>query len=91
MELGERKKRILKAVIELYIATGEPVGSKNVQAVFPEDISSATIRSEMAGLEELGLLTHPHTSAGRIPSVEGYRYFLKNLILLRHLYTSDLP
>ena len=89
MELSERKKRILKAVIELYIATGEPVGSKNVQAVFPEEVSSATIRSEMAALEEMGFLTQPHTSAGRAPSVEGYRYFLKNLMMPAALAEDD--
>lgn len=81
LELSERKKRLLKTVIEQYIATGEPVGSKNVQAVFPEELSSATIRNEMSELSEMGFLTQPHTSAGRVPSVEGYRYFLRNLML----------
>ncbi len=89
MELSERKKRILKSVIELYIASGEPVGSKNVSQRLNEEISSATVRNEMAQLEDLGLLMQPHTSAGRIPSVEGYRYFLKNLMVTDSLKPEE--
>ena len=68
MELTERKKRILQAIVETYIETAEPVGSKVVAEKARLDVSTATIRNEMADLTELGLLEQPHTSAGRIPS-----------------------
>ncbi|MCL2494687.1 MAG: heat-inducible transcriptional repressor HrcA [Oscillospiraceae bacterium] len=80
-----RKQRILAAVVELYNATGEPVGSKRLMEVLPDDISSATIRNEMAQLAELGFLEQPHTSAGRIPSPMGYRYYIDNLLPHREL------
>ena len=68
MELGARKLKILQAVIEAYIQTGEPVGSKALCELLDVSVSSATIRNEMASLSELGLLEQPHTSAGRIPT-----------------------
>ena len=67
MELTERKKRILRAIIESYIATAEPVGSKAVAQLAGLDVSSATIRNEMSDLTDMGYLEQPHTSAGRIP------------------------
>ena len=73
MELSERKKQILRAVVEAYIETAEPVGSKAILELTGLKVSSATVRNELAGLEELGLLEQPHTSAGRIPSPSGYR------------------
>ena len=80
MDLSERKKRILRAIIESYIATAEPVGSKSVAEFLDRKLSSATIRNEMADLESLGLLEKPHTSAGRIPSPKGYRLYVNELM-----------
>lgn len=80
MELSERKKSILKAVVELYVELAEPVGSKAIAAALPQMVSSATIRNEMAELEELGYLEKPHTSAGRIPSPKCYRIYVNELM-----------
>ncbi|MCR4614612.1 MAG: heat-inducible transcriptional repressor HrcA [Clostridiales bacterium] len=80
MELSERKKIILSAIVEQYIRTGEPVGSKSLLTVLPMSLSSATVRNEMADLADMGYLEQPHTSAGRIPSHKGYRYYVDNLI-----------
>ena len=80
MELSERKKQILRAVVENYIATAEPVGSKAIVASASLKVSSATIRNEMAELENLGYLEQPHTSAGRIPSPSGYRLYVNELM-----------
>jgi len=80
LELTERKKRILRAIIESYIATAEPVGSKAVAQLAQLDVSSATIRNEMADLTEMGYLEQPHTSAGRIPSPAGYRLYVNELM-----------
>lgn len=80
MELGKRKELILAAVVEQYVKTGEPIGSKALMASLPISVSSATIRNEMSELAEMGLLTQPHTSAGRIPSQEGYRYYIDHLM-----------
>ena len=76
MELTDRKKQILKIVVESYINTAEPVGSKAIVEQMPGKISSATIRNEMSELEEMGYLEKPHTSAGRIPSPQGYRLYV---------------
>ncbi|MEE0970088.1 MAG: heat-inducible transcriptional repressor HrcA [Clostridia bacterium] len=78
-ELSERKKLILKTVIEAHIATGEPVGSKYLTENAQISCSSATIRNEMAELEALGYLEQPHTSSGRIPSDMGYRFYVDSL------------
>lgn len=80
MDLTERKKRILRVVIENYIQTAEPVGSKTIAESSGMDISSATIRNEMADLETLGYLEQPHTSAGRVPSPKGYRIYVNELM-----------
>ncbi len=80
MELSERKKQILRAVVENYIQTAEPVGSKAIVASAGLKVSSATIRNEMAELENLGLLEQPHTSAGRVPSPKGYRLYVNELM-----------
>ena len=80
MELSERKKQILRAVVENYIQTAEPVGSKAIVASSGLKVSSATIRNEMAELENLGLLEQPHTSAGRVPSPKGYRLYVNELM-----------
>ncbi len=78
--LSERKKLILKAIVEAHIAEGEPVGSKSLMANQQIVCSSATIRNEMAELEEMGYLVQPHTSAGRVPSELGYRFYVDSLI-----------
>ncbi len=82
MELDERKKKILKAVIANYLETGEPVGSRTISKYTDLDLnlSSATIRNEMADLEELGYIVSPHTSAGRVPTDKGYRFYVDNLM-----------
>lgn len=79
-ELSERKKLILKAIVEAHIKLGEPVGSKYLTQEANIPYSSATIRNEMAELEELGYLEQPHTSAGRIPSELGYRFYVDTLV-----------
>lgn len=80
MELSERKKQILKAIIGDYIRTAEPVGSKALTEGHALPFSSATIRNEMSELEEMGYLEKPHTSAGRIPSPQGYRLYVDELM-----------
>ena len=80
MDLSERKRKILQAVIDEYIFTAEPVGSRVLSKNPQLGISSATIRNEMADLEEMGYLIQPHTSAGRIPSDEGYRFYVNSLM-----------
>lgn len=80
MNLGERKLKILSAVVELFVQTGEPVGSKALCNQLDFSVSSATIRNEMAELSEFGLLEQPHTSAGRIPSHLGYRVYINELM-----------
>lgn len=76
MQLDERKKKILQAIIRNYLETGEPVGSRTISKYTDLNLSSATIRNEMADLEELGYILQPHTSAGRIPSDKGYRFYV---------------
>lgn len=76
MELTERKRKILQAIIRNYLETGEPVGSRTISKYTDLNLSSATIRNEMADLEELGYILQPHTSAGRIPSDAGYRLYV---------------
>lgn len=80
MELDERKKKILKAVIRNYLETGEPVGSRTISKYTDLNLSSATIRNEMADLEEMGYILQPHTSAGRIPSDQGYRFYVDTMM-----------
>jgi len=79
-EIGERQRELLRAVIREYIATAEPVASAALVRRYAFGVSSATVRSELAALEDLGLLTHPHTSAGRVPTDLGYRYFIESLM-----------
>ncbi len=80
MELTERKKKVLRSVVDLYISTAEPVGSKAIAELPDMNYSSATIRNEMADLTTLGYLEQPHTSAGRIPSAAGYRLYVDELM-----------
>ena len=78
-ELSERKRKILHAVVDLYISTGEPVSSADVQSKYLPDVSSATIRAELSALEALGYLDQPHTSAGRVPRKEAYKLYVGDL------------
>ncbi|MBR5542549.1 MAG: heat-inducible transcription repressor HrcA [Oscillospiraceae bacterium] len=89
MSLSDRKKRILKAVIDEYIENAEPVGSKVIAARSRLDVSPATIRNEMSELEELGFLEQPHVSAGRIPSTAGYRLYVNELMQNYALSTRE--
>ena len=80
LELDERKLKILQAIIQNYLETGEPVGSRTISKYTDLNLSSATIRNEMADLEELGYILQPHTSAGRIPSDKGYRLYVDMML-----------
>ena len=80
MELTERKKKVLRSIVDLYISTAEPVGSKAIAELPDMNYSSATIRNEMADLLAMGYLEQPHTSAGRIPSAAGYRLYVDELM-----------
>ena len=80
MELDDRKVKILKAIIKNYLETGEPVGSRTISKYADLKLSSATIRNEMADLEELGYIVQPHTSAGRIPTDKGYRFYVDDMM-----------
>ena len=89
MELTERKRQILKIVVEGYIRTAEPVGSKMIAAQMAGKVSSATIRNELADLVDLGYLEQPHTSAGRIPSPKGYRLYVNELMEQQRLSLAE--
>ncbi len=78
--MDDRKRRVLRTIVALYGADGEPVGSGLLAQEFNHAVSSATLRNEMAALTKLGLLEQPHTSAGRVPSTKGYRYYIDNLL-----------
>ncbi len=80
MELDDRKVTILKAMIKTYLETGEPVGSRTISKYTDLQLSSATIRNEMSDLEEMGYILQPHTSAGRIPSDKGYRFYVDRIM-----------
>ena len=79
-ELDERKRKILKAIIQTYLETGEPVGSRTISKYTDLNLSSATIRNEMSDLDELGYILQPLTSAGRIPSDKSYRFYVDQII-----------
>ena len=89
MELTDRKKQILKIVVENYIATADAMGSKAIVEKLPGKISSATVRNELSDLTELGYLEQPHTSAGRIPSAKGYRLYVNELMERRTLTDEE--
>ncbi len=88
--LDERKTKILKAIIQTYLETGEPVGSRTISKYTDLNLSSATIRNEMSDLEELGYIVQPHTSAGRIPSDKGYRFYVDNLMEEKDREVSEM-
>jgi transcriptional regulator of heat shock response len=89
IELDERKKRILEAIVRDYLHTAEAVGSRTIWRAYMPDLSPATIRNEMADLEALGLIVQPHTSAGRVPTDLGYRYYVDHLMKSRQLTTKE--
>jgi len=80
VQLSERQQEILRRVVEEFVATGQPVGSRTLVARADLRVSASTVRAELAELESLGLLTHPHTSAGRVPTESGYRYYADELL-----------
>ncbi len=90
MELDDRKLKILQAVIRNYLETGEPVGSRTISKYTDLNLSSATIRNEMADLEEQGYILQPHTSAGRIPSDKGYRLYVDNMMREKEREVEEL-
>lgn len=90
MELSERKKKILKVVVDEYIEDGQPVSSKNIQERHLSEYSSATIRSELAQLEELGYLGQPHTSAGRVPLAKAYKLYTNELMPREDLTEEEI-
>ncbi|MCI5648119.1 MAG: heat-inducible transcriptional repressor HrcA [Fusicatenibacter sp.] len=90
VELDERKKKILKAIIQTYLETGEPVGSRTISKYTDLNLSSATIRNEMSDLEEMGYIIQPHTSAGRIPSDMGYRLYVDELMKEKEQEIADI-
>jgi heat-inducible transcriptional repressor len=89
VRLTQRQRAILSAVVEDYVLSAIPVGSKSLLAHYGMSVSSATIRGAMAELEAMGLLTHPHTSAGRVPSDLGYRYYVETLMHESELDRAD--
>ena len=89
VELSERKRQILKVVVESYIRTAEPVGSKAIASAMAGSVSSATIRNELSELAEQGYLEQPHTSAGRMPSPKGYRLYVNELMERQRLSEAE--
>src|SRR5437868_5437447 len=89
--LDERAKTLMKALVERYIADGQPVGSRTLSRASGLDLSPATIRNVMADLEDLGLIASPHTSAGRIPTARGYRLFVDTMLTAKPRDWSDAP
>ena len=90
MDLDERKRKILHAIIQTYLETGEPVGSRTISKYSDLKLSSATIRNEMSDLEEMGYILQPHTSAGRIPSDKGYRLYVDALMVEKDKEIADI-
>ncbi|SHI45534.1 heat-inducible transcriptional repressor HrcA [Thermoclostridium caenicola] len=89
-ELNDRKKNILKSIIDVYIQSAQPVGSRTIARKHDLGLGSATIRNEMADLEELGYITQPHTSAGRVPSDKGYRFYVDHLMQAYQLAQEEI-
>ena len=90
MDMDSRKEKILEAVVLDYIQTAEPVGSRTISKKYDLGVSPATIRNEMADLEEMGLIEQPHTSAGRIPSDKGYRFYVDHLMEEKNREVDDM-
>ena len=89
--MDERARTLLKALVERYIADGQPVGSRTLSRASGLDLSPATIRNVMADLEELGLIASPHTSAGRIPTARGYRLFVDTMLTAQPIDLGSAP
>ena len=90
MKLSDRKKKILQIVVDDYISTAQPVSSKSITEKYMKDVSSATVRSELAQLEELGFLSQLHTSSGRVPSTEAYKLYVSELMNKGKLTTKEV-
>src|SRR6476620_8199218 len=90
MQLDNRAQTLLKALVERYIADGQPVGSRALSKISGLDLSPATIRNIMADLEEMGFVASPHTSAGRIPTPRGYRMFVDTLLTVQAIDESTV-
>jgi heat-inducible transcriptional repressor len=90
-EISERKRNLLSRVVEVYVATGEPVGSRTLVERSGLPLSASTVRHELAELESLGLLTHPHTSAGRVPTEEGYRFYAGEVLARQDSRPARFP
>src|SRR3954464_1372164 len=88
-ELNERSREIFRLIVESYLATGEPVGSRNLSRILPMTLSPASIRNVMSDLEHLGLIFAPHTSAGRLPTELGLRFFVDALMQVGDLGEDD--
>src|SRR6186713_825215 len=80
IKISERQRNILSIIIDEYVTTAHPVASEHIVSRYGLHVSSATVRNDMAELERMGLIVQPHTSAGRVPSDRGYRYFVENLM-----------
>src|SRR5256885_15510428 len=88
-ELNERSREIFRQIVESYLATGEPVGSRNISRVIPMTLSAASVRNVMADLEHAGLIYAPHTSAGRLPTEIGLRFFVDAMLEIGDLTSDD--
>ena len=88
--MDQRKNQLLKLVIENHIKTAQPIGSKFLVANSDLKVSDATVRNEMRDLEESGFLTHPHTSAGRVPTQQGYKYYVENLMEMKKIDKKEI-
>ena len=88
-DLNDREKTILRSIVQQFILTASPVGSRNITKRFNVGVSPATVRNIMSDLEDNGFINHPHTSAGRIPTDKGYRYYVDTLMELQKLKNSD--
>ncbi len=88
-KLSDRSRTILRQIVETYLTTGEPVGSRNLSRVLPMTLSPASIRNVMSDLEQLGLIAAPHTSAGRLPTQLGLRLFVDGLLEIGNLTSEE--
>ena len=89
-DIDERAQHFLKVLVERYIKDGEPVGSRTLARDSGIDLSPATVRNVMSDLEDMGLIVSPHTSAGRVPTVEGYRFFVDSLLNVKPLREKEI-
>lgn len=89
LELDKRKVLILKSIIKNYMETGEPVGSRTISKLPGLNLSSATIRNEMSDLEDMGYILQPHTSAGRVPSDKGYRFYVDEILKDKEIEVAE--